>query len=254
MTQESARTDMVGKALSLLTRLGEHPQGAAATTLARESQLPLSTAHRLVGTLVRDGYATFDATTKRYTLGLRIYQLAQSVARAHGWTGMTRSILEEVSATTREATVLAVLDGDHLIYVYSIEGPQQVSVVGEPGKPGPLHCTAVGKVLVAFAPDDVRERLVDRLPLPPHGPRSIVSRAQFREEVDGVRRAGFAVADEEHEAGIRAIAVPVRGEGAAVAALSTAAPAYRMSVEQLTDHLPTLVRSAEVLAAVMPPA
>ncbi len=253
VVQVAARPDMVGKALSLLTLLGGHSRGAAATTLARESHLPLSTAHRLMGALVRDGYATFDATTKQYALGLRVYQLAQNVARTNGWTGMTRSILEEVSVTTREATVLAVLDGDHLIYVYSIEGPQQVSVVGEPGKPGPLHCTAVDKVLVAFAADDVREHLVDRLPLPPHGPHSIVSRARFRDEVEGVRRAGYAIADEEHEAGIRAIAVPVPGERAAVAALSTAAPAYRMSVEQLTEHLPTLVRSAGSLAAVMPP-
>lgn len=253
MAETLLRTDMVGKALSLLTLLGGYPHGAVASELARKSQFPLSTAHRLLGALVRDEYAKFDPATKRYTLGLRVYQLAQSVSHAQGWAGMTRPILEQVSVSTREATLMAVLDGDHQLYVYSIEGPQQVSVVGEPGKHGPLHCTSLGKVLVAFASEAVRERLVERLPLQQYGPNSITNRTKFREEVEAVRSRGYAIADEEHEAGIRAISVPVLGRHDAVAALSTAAPAYRMSVEQLTDHLPTLLQAAKSLAAVMPP-
>lgn len=253
MTEPTLRTDMVGKALSLLTLLGDYPHGVVASELARRSQFPLSTAHRLLGSLVRDGYANFDPATKRYTLGLRVYQLAQSVSHAHGWTGMTRPILEGISVATREATLVAVLDGDRQLYVHHVEGPQQVSVVGEPGKHGPLHCTSLGKVLVAFAAEDVRTGLVERLPLQQYGPNSITNRARFREEVEAVRAQGYAIADEEHESGIRAISVPVLGKHGAVAALSTAAPAYRTSVEQLTDHLPTLQQAAESLAAVMQP-
>ena len=134
-TPEPTRpTDMVGKALALLTELGEYPQGVVASELARQCGFPLSTAHRLLGALVRDGFAAFDKSTKRYTLGLRVFQLAQSVSHAQGFTGLARPILEQVSAATREATLLAVLDGDQQLYVYSIGGPQQVSVVGEPGR------------------------------------------------------------------------------------------------------------------------
>ncbi|MGH3423787.1 MAG: IclR family transcriptional regulator [Nocardioidaceae bacterium] len=251
MTAPAPRVDMVGKALSLLTRLGDYPQGVLASELARLSGFPLSTAHRLLGALVRDGYAKFDPDTKRYTLGLRVFQLARSVLHAHGLTGVARPVLEEVSTATREATLLAVRDGDRQLYVYSNEGPQQVRVVGDPGKHGPLHCTSQGKVLIAFAPADVREHLVENVALERRGPNSITDRGRFRDEIATVRSQGYAVADEEHEAGIRAIGVPVFEGEEAVAALATAAPAYRMTVDQLLGHRPTLTEAATALAVMM---
>lgn len=251
-TAPAAAPDMVGKALALLTRLGDYPDGAPAAELARRVGFPLSTAHRLLGALVRDGFATFDQQTKRYTLGLHLFSLAQQALRARGFTGMARTVLEEVSSVTREATLLAVRDGERQLYVYSIEGPQQVRVVGEAGRHGPLHCTSQGKVLVAFAEPSVREYLVENLPLEGAGPNAITSRKRFRDEIERVREQGYAVADEEHEAGIRAIGVPVFGhDDIATAAVATAAPAYRMTREQLVGHLPTLTEAAKALGVVM---
>jgi DNA-binding IclR family transcriptional regulator len=243
---------MAGKALSLLSLLGEHPHGVIASELARTAGYPLSTAHRLLSTLVRDGYEKFDPSTKRYSLGLRVFQLAQSVSRAHGFGGLATPILDQVSATTREATMLTVLDGERQLYVYCNAGPQQVSVVGEPGKHGPLHCTSQGKVLIAFSAPDIREYLLNRLPLAPLGPNAITDRDALRREIKYVQQAGHAIADEEHEAGIRAVGVPVLDHDNVVAALATAAPAYRMSVDRLVGHLPTLTEAATALGAVMP--
>ncbi len=243
--------DMVGKALSLLTLLGEHPHGIVASALARESGFPLSTAHRLLGTLVREGYAKFEPSQKQYTLGLRIFQLAQSVSIAYGFAGMTRPTLEAVSAATQEATLLAVRDRDRQIYVHTIPGPRQVSVTGEPGTHGPLHCTAVGKVLIAFAPDDVRESILNTISLDVFTKKTIIDRAAFRLEIERVRARGYATADEEHELDIRAVSVPVFVGDIVVAAVATAAPAFRASVEQLTEHVPQLQEAARSLATVM---
>lgn len=244
-------TDMVGKALTLLTGLGQHPNGASASQLAREAGFPLSTAHRLLAALVRDGYAQLEPTTKRYSLGLRVFQLAQNVARVRGFGGLAIPILDQISVTTREATMLAVLDGEHQLYVYCNAGPQHVSVVGEPGKHGPLHCTSQGKVLIAFSPADVRDYLLGRLVLEPLGPNTITDRNQLRREIDQVRTLGYAISDEEHEAGIRAIGVPVLGNHHILAALAVAAPAYRTSMDQLVGHLPALTEAAAALSAVM---
>jgi DNA-binding IclR family transcriptional regulator len=251
MTDERPPSDVAGKVLSLLTRLGDYPHGVVASELSRGSGLPLSTAHRLLGMLVRDGYARFDPTTRHYTLGLRVFQLAHTVAHAQGFTGIARQMLEQVSLTTREATLLAVLDGHRMVYVYSIEGPQQVRVVGDPGRTGPLHCTSLGKVLIAFSPDEQREQLLDTVPLEPCGPNAITNRRKFRKEIADVRSRGFAIADEEHEAGIRATAVPVFGDRYDIAALSTAAPAYRMTVEGLIEFVPMLQEASKSLSAVM---
>jgi DNA-binding IclR family transcriptional regulator len=157
-----------------------------------------------------------------------------------------------VSSVTREATLLAVRDVERQLLLYTIEGPQQVRVEGAPGQHGPLHCTSLGKVLIAFAEPAAREYLVEHVPLDRAGPKAITTRSRFREEIEAVRARGYAIADEEHEVGIRAIGVPVFGSGeVAVAALATAAPAFRMSVDQLIEQLPTLREAVQALSVLM---
>jgi IclR family acetate operon transcriptional repressor len=246
-------TDAIGKALRLLTLLGDRPDGALLTELADRNGLPLSTAHRIMAALVREGYVRFEPSTKRYTLGLQSFRLSHRVSHERALIDVARPTMEAVSTTTREATLLSVLDGPYQLYVHYAKGPQQVSVIGEPGRRGPLHCTAMGKCLIAFAPRALREDLVENLALTPEGPNTITDREKFRDEIAQVRARGHAISDQEHEAGIRAIGVPIKSSnGTALAALSTAAPAYRADVEQLLEFLPALIPAAREIAAQLP--
>jgi IclR family acetate operon transcriptional repressor len=252
-TPGPAKTDMVGKALWLLQALGEYPQGVQLTELARRGGFPLSTAHRLAAALVRDGFAGFDEATRRYHLGLKLFALAARVSNAHGFAGAALPVLQELAASTREAALMSVLEGQHQLYVHYVKGPQQVNVIGEPGRLGPLHNTSMGKVLIAFAPRDIREELLTSLPLEATGPKTIVDREAFAHEIATVRELGYAVADQEHEAGIRAVGVPVLGpDGSALAAISIASPSFRMSVEDCIDVVPRLTEAARQLALLLP--
>jgi DNA-binding IclR family transcriptional regulator len=163
-------------------------------------------------------------------------------------------ILLRVTAQTQEATLMAVQDGDDQLFVHYVEGPQQLSVFGEPGKIGPLHCTGQGKALVAFAPPEERKRLLRELELKPMTPATITDRAAFRAEIEKVRTQGWALANDEHEAGIRAVGVPVLGlDGIAIAAISTAAPAFRVPAEEMAErYVPPLRAAARELAALLP--
>src|SRR6478752_7402254 len=127
-------TDMVAKALSLLDLLGDYPHGAALSDLATRSGFPLSTTHRLLASLIRGGFA-----------------------------GTVLPQMEWLSQQTDEAVLMSVLDGDHQLYVHYVQGPQQVGVIGERGRHGPLHCTAMGKGLLAYAPREQSERLVETI-------------------------------------------------------------------------------------------
>lgn len=248
------RIDMVGKSLRLLEVLGEHPAGIAMAPLAREIGYPLSTVHRLLTSLSRDGFAEVDEHSKRWSLGLRVFQLGQRVSHARGFSGVALPILQRVTATTQEATLMAVRAGQQRLFVHYVEGPQQLTVIGEPGKLGPLHCTSQGKCLVAFAPPAERERLLAELELTPLGPNTITDRDAFRAEIERVRTQGWALADEEHEAAIRAVGVPVLGlDGIAIAAISTAAPAFRVPAEEMAERYVPLLRAASrELAALLP--
>jgi DNA-binding IclR family transcriptional regulator len=251
--KEDARTDMVGKALGLLVLLGDEPRGASAAELSRRAELPFSTTYRLLGSLTRDGFVDYETDGRRYHLGLRIFQLGQRVSNHHGFAGTALPILRRVTEETGEATILSVRDGNHHLTVNKVDGPQTFRVTSDPGHLGALHTTSVGKALVAFADDATRGRLVEDLVLEPLTEFSITDREAFRAEIELVRRRGYALMDEENELGMRAVAVPVfNSQGHAFAALATAVPVFRMSVEALVALVPLLQSAAAELSARLP--
>jgi len=251
--KEDTKTDMIGKALGLLVLLGNEPKGASASELSRQAELPFSATYRLLGSLTRDGFVDYEPDGRRYHLGLRVFQLGQRVSNHHGFAGTSRPILQKVTEGTGEATILAVRDGHHHLTVNKVDGPQTFRVTSDPGYLGKLHTTAVGKALVAFAPDDERAELLEELELEPLTEFSITDREAFRAEIEKIRRQGFALMDEENEVGMRAIAVPVlNAQGVAFASLATAAPVFRMTVEQLQAVVPLLRDAAAELSARLP--
>ncbi|CAN7191418.1 IclR family transcriptional regulator [Pseudarthrobacter oxydans] len=247
------RTDMVGKALGLLVLLGDEPRGASAAEISRRAELPFSTTYRLLGSLTRDGFVDYEPDGRRYHLGLRIFQLGQRVSNHHGFAGTAMPVLRRVTEQTGEATILSVRDGHHHLTVNKVDGPQMFRVTSDPGHLGSLSTTAVGKVLVAFAEDADRERLLEDLPLEQLTEKSITERDAFRAEIDKVRRQGYAVMDEENEMGMRAVAVPLlNSQGHAFASLATAVPVFRMGLEELAACVPLLQEAAAELAARLP--
>ncbi|MBA2809941.1 IclR family transcriptional regulator [Streptomyces sp. KM273126] len=246
-------TDVVGRAIRLLVLVGEHPHGVTLSVLARESGVPVSTAHRLVNSLCREGLVEFEAAGKRYRPGLRLFQLGQQAGQAYGFAGTALPVMQRVTRQTEEATLMSVLDGTQHLYVHYVDGPLPVGVRSEPGRHGPLHCTSMGKILMAFAPDDVTADLLDRVELTPHGPNSITDRDVLRDEVARAAERGYATADEEHHRGLRAVAVPIlRPDGNVFAALSTAAPAFRRSMDDLVAMVPLLQAAASELGVRLP--
>ena len=249
----ASEVDTIGKATRLLGLLGESGEGATLSRLARTSGYPLSSTHRLLASLRRDGFVTLDETTKRYALGLRLFQLGAAVAAERGYSGASLPVVRELAEVTGEAGLMTVLDGRDQVCVHHVPGRHSVGVRPRTGGRDPLHATATGKVLVALAAPRVRERLLDAVELEALTPRTITARARFREEVAAVGAQGFAVADEEHELGVRSVAVPVPGPaGHAVAALAVSSPAYRTTVAGAVRLVPVLRAAAEHLAVLLP--
>lgn len=243
---------MVGKALRLLTLLGDAPRGMTLSELARQAGYPISTTHRLLSSIAREEFAVLD-DERRWNLGLRMFELGQRVLHARGFAGVATPVLQRITRQTGESTLMSVLEHEQQLYVHYVEGTHQVRITGEPGRRGPLHCTAMGKCLIAFAPRDRREQLLNELELPPVGAKTITDRERFRAEVEEVRRRGYAIADEEHEEGIRAIGVPVLDPGGiAVASISAAAPAFRSSIETMHTYFEPLQQGAKELAVGLP--
>jgi DNA-binding IclR family transcriptional regulator len=234
-----------------LDLLGEYPHGATLSDLSGRSGFPLSTTHRLLASLIRGDFASLSDTDRRYHLGLRVFALGQQVASARGFTGTVLPQMEWLAEQTGEAVLMSVLDGDRQLYVHYVAGPQQVGVIGERGRHGPLHCTSMGKVLLAFLEPQERDALIDGSTLQRRGPNTLTTRRSLQAELERVRRQGFAINNEELAYGLRSIAAPVRGhDGAVAAAVNLAVHSSMVSMQELVARLtPALLQTAAEISA-----
>ncbi len=244
---------MLGKGLRLLMILGDHPEGAGASQLARDAGLPVSTAHRLLTGMVPLGFVAFDPERRRYSLGLRTFELGQRVASARRLSEVALPTMREVTRTIGETTLLAVLSGDEVLYVERAEGKHLARIWGSPGSRGAPHYTALGKSLVAFLPENEREELLARLRLERLTPRTITDPKELRAELSRTRERGYATNDEEHETGVRAVGVPLMDRrGRPAAALSVATLTFRYSMEELEGFVPLLRSAAREIEVQLP--
>lgn len=250
MTTDASGT--VGKALGLLTLLGDHPHGATAAQVAEQAQYPFSTVYRLLNTLVSTGFASYDPQDKRYRLGLRVYQLGQKVASSRGFEGAATPILQQLTAVTGESSILGVLDGAHFLTVRKVDGPQ-FRTTTDPGDHGSLHTSAIGKALLAFSDPDTREQLLETVDLVPRTEHSLTDREELRRQVERIRVRGWAGQQEENDVGMAAVAVPVLSPSKRlIAAVALAAPLFRTDLAGLQRSLPQLEQAATELALELP--
>ncbi|WP_417218471.1 IclR family transcriptional regulator [Arthrobacter sp.] len=237
----------VAKALGLLTLLGDHPDGLPAGKVAEASELPFSTAYRLLNTLVSSGYVVYEDVAKTYRLGLRIFQLGQKVAHARGFEGTAGPVLRRLTETTGESSILAVRDGDRTLTIAKCDGPQY-RITTDPGDHGPLSTSAIGKVFLAFEPG-----LVATTELVVRTRRSITDRGALEAEMSAARNSGWVSQQEENDDGMAAVGVPVwSASGRLVAAMALASPLFRKDREALSGHLDQLRAAAAELGPQLP--
>ncbi len=229
------------RAFLLLELMAEDGGEVPLSRLAVASGLPLSTIHRLVRTLVARGYAR-QLPSRRYVLGPRLIHLGESSSRTLGtW---ARPHLEDLVEGTGETANMAMLDGDRVVYVAQVPSRHSMRMFTEVGRRVHLHCTGVGKALLAQLPRDAARDLVLRAGLPRRTPRTITDVDELMTELDRISAQGYAVDDGEQETGVRCIAVPVLA-GTAQTALSVSGPEGRVT----TDALPTLAELLRSTAA-----
>lgn len=233
------------KGIDVLLALGEYPEGAGVSELSRRAGLPVSTVHRLLGTLSSAGFARFEPEGKRYTLGFGVFELAHKVSAARGLSEVALPVMRRLVKETGEPSLLSVPDGLEMVYVERVEGWRRIQIRGAVGERGPLYCTSLGKAMLAFMPEEERESLIARLDLKKIAPNTITDPDELRAELDLTRRRGYGLAEEEREEGVRSLGAPILGSrGWPVAAVCISAPVFRVSLETLERFAPMVKEAA----------
>lgn len=224
----------LAKGLYLLDVIGERDQPARFKDLQIASGLPKGTLARMLATLVAFRLVRHEPSDNTYRLGNRLFELAHRVWEGFDLRGAAAPQLERLALETRETAALAALDEDQIVYIdeRSQGGPFAFHI--DVGRRAPLHCTAPGKALIAFAPPHEQRALLARLALEPMTAATIVEREPLRADLALSQARGYAISEGEHVAGVSSVAAPVFDHtGKAMAAIGVFGPTSRMPIGRL---------------------
>jgi DNA-binding IclR family transcriptional regulator len=241
----------VDKAFRVLLHLGAARRPLGLGEIARGVGLHVSTTHRILSVLTRHGFAQSGAARGQYLLGVRLIEFGHLALDTSELRAKARPILEQLASSTRETVHLMIPDGNAGLYIDRVESSQRVRVASSVGHRELLHCSGVGKAILASLSSDRREAIIAR-GLPRLTPRTITDRRALRRHLEVVARRGFAIDNEEGEIGIRCVGAPVFDHhGNVMASISVAGPAYRLPLETLTRLAPRVRDAAGAVSSAL---
>lgn len=238
------------RGLHIIEAISDVGGSATLAEVARKTALPRSTAYHLLHALVEFGYLIQDGYARTYTLAPKLFRLTGNTWTKEQLAEMAMPILEALSRSTGEGTSLAVLRDGVVTVIAKREPEGPVRVVQEVGATRPIYCTAVGKVLAAWLPEQELDGVISRTDFDQKTAKTLTSPIAFRQELARIRATGFGMDNEEHIEGIRCIATPVRDYAGEIrASLCVVGPKHHLPRRRLSEIRRALSAAAGDLSA-----
>lgn len=238
MSDEHKMSTSVIKAFTILDFIASNG-GISLTDVSKKLGTSKSTAFRYLTTFEKLEVVNRD-DSDRFTLGPKLVELAGVYLRDNSLRKVTKPFLNQLAEETKETAHLAVPSGNEVVYIDKVDSSHSIQMASRIGGRMPMHCTSLGKSILANSPDHL-ERIIDE-GLMLRTPNTVNSPEAFREELENVRTKGFAIDDEENELGVRCVGSPIFDHtGTVIGAISISGPANRMTKKQCHNWGP-LVR------------
>ncbi len=232
---------LVRRTLRILETIKDAPTaGLTLSEISRRSGVPLTTTHRIVGEL-RDWGALERDEAGEYRIGLRLWEVTAVTPRTEGLQRVALPFMQDLFETTRRGVHLAVREKDQVVFVECFLSPDTAADRARVGGRYALHATAVGLVLLAYAPSDLRERII-KGPLMAFTPRTYTRERELRQALADIRRSGYAISDRQIHPEYVSVAAPVHGPA------NTVAAALSLIVPHTESHGPSLVHLVQATA------
>ncbi|MEM7347559.1 MAG: IclR family transcriptional regulator [Chloroflexota bacterium] len=217
----------VDRTFLILRMIADHPNGVGVNAIARATDLPSSTASRILSAL--EGWeAVFRTDDNRFHIGPELVRLVQQQPFTQNLTALARPILQTIADTTEEAIALCVLDDHQTYYLDHIQSSQAVRVRDWTGERLPLHVAAPGKIFLAYASPEFVDTVLTQ-PLTQYARQTILSTEKLRAQLQQIRVSGYSVSDEEYAEGVLGFGVPVKdADHQVVAAFNLYGPKFRL--------------------------
>lgn len=226
----------VDRAFKILDVFSLKDKELGVTEIANRLGLHKSTAFGLLRTLEHWGCVEQNQSTGKYHLGLKLFEYGNRVKEGLNLRGLSLPFLQDLVERYRETVHLVIHDRGEVIYIEKVEGPSAIRMYSQVGQRAPMHCTGVGKAILAFWSKQEVDNLIRTKGLQPFSPKTITDLQQLHEELSVIRREGYSFDNEEIELGLRCVAAPIMNyNDKVVAAISIAGPSTRMTDEQMQN-------------------
>jgi DNA-binding IclR family transcriptional regulator len=224
------------KALNILEVLADEEPPYTLTQLSRRLHLHVSTVHRLLVNLLRHGFVEEDTVSGGYQLSYRVLRMGLRVLDRLDFRRAAQPLLRNLNLRTKETVHLAILQETRGISIEKFDSPQPVGLDARLGGIMPLHCTGVGKTLLAYQGEELLNQITHTPGLARMTARTITSLPQLRKELERIREQGYTVDQEEAVEGLSCVAGPIFNHaGQVVAAFSVAGPATRLTPARINE-------------------
>jgi DNA-binding IclR family transcriptional regulator len=233
--------NMVQKAFSIINVLSEG-MDLSLTEITQRLKLPKSTVHSLLETLKLEKVIEKDTNNGKFHLGVKLIELGNRAQLELDICKTALPFLRGLNTEFDETIHLTVLDNDEVLYVGCIESSRRLRTYSVLGVRAPLYCTAVGKVILAFLPEEEISRIIHDKPLKKITANTLADRDLLLKDLAKIRKRGYATDDMEHEEHLRCVAAPIWNvQGEVFASLSISGPAVRNTYERIEAMAPSVV-------------
>jgi DNA-binding IclR family transcriptional regulator len=233
--ESGAPTALLERAMEILSCFDPKHSALTLTQIAELTKLPMSTCHRIVGTLEAGGFLS-KGSDRKFRVGTKLWTIAQHAPLSERLRESALPTLARLYEETGENVTLAVLDRGQALYVDRLVGERSIPTISRAGGHLPLHTTGVGKVLLAYQAEKAIEQYLAQ-PLPRPTPQSITQPDALRKDLAEVRKNGYSITREEMTRGSGSIAVPIMRNGKCVAAVGVIVHLNRLDINRLVSTL-----------------
>ncbi|HEX7390823.1 MAG TPA: IclR family transcriptional regulator [Acidiphilium sp.] len=254
MTAASSETErgspgVFMRAFAVLDYVVKASQPVLASDIATDLDLPKPTVYRMIEQFEAEGFLRRQFTSRRVAAGPRLTDFAFDIMRSSVQSAPRRQILGGLVDETGETCNIGALDAGQVVYFDRVEATHwPLRLHFSIGSRVPLHCTAIGKLFLAFLPDSKRALLLDQLELQPFTQTTITTMTALETELDEVRRERLAVDREEYIAGVVCLAAPIFNARQEISAgIAIQAPAARMPISDAYRHRVALQAAARAI-------
>ena len=218
--------------------------------VARLLHLDRSTTYRILLTLEKGGFLEKDTKTGEYSLGVAAFEVGNAYLGRADFPRIAKPIMSDLALEVQETVHLAILSQTEILYVDKVDSPRTLGVMSKVGQRGPVYCTALGKVLLAFLPDEERSKILGRIQFEPLTRNTITSKKGFLEDLKEVRRRGYARDHREIEEDVECIAAPIRNHlGEVIAGISISGPQRKTHIPREKMFAGHVMKAAAVISS-----